>query len=254
MSNPNEEISLPWVNNEIPDGWQSSQKVLVALAHPDDPEFFCGATVAKWISLGHRVTYCLITNGDKGTKDRNMTSDELARIRQMEQQSAARILGVKNIRFLNYQDGYLVADINLRRDITRVIRQEKPDIVITCDPTTLFFDNQRINHPDHRAAGQATIDAIFPAARDHLFFNELLEVEKLEPHIVREVWVSGTLTPNVILDVTEFWEKKINALHEHKTQIGDPVEFTKKMRARVAQGSSLESPRYEERYRRIVLG
>lgn len=254
MSDPEKKTTPPPVNNANPDGWVVSQKVLVVLAHPDDPEYFCGATVAKWVSLGHQITYCLLTNGDKGTKDRSITSDELTRERQIEQRAAAKILGVQNIRFLGYEDGYLVPDLNLRRDITRVIRQEKPDIVITCDPTTLFFDDRRINHPDHRAAGQATLDAIFPAARDHLFFIELLKEENLEPHTVREVWISGSLQPNIVLDVTGYWGKKIDALHEHKTQIGDPVEFTKKMLSRIAQGSSMVSPRYEEKYRRIILG
>lgn len=254
MSGPKKKTSLPPVKSESPEGWEVMQNVLVVFAHPDDPEFFCGATIAKWVSLGHQITYCLLTNGDKGTNDRSMTGDELTRIRQKEQQAAAKVLGVKNVRFLNYQDGYLVPDLNLRREITRVIRQEKPDIVVTCDPTTLFFDNRRINHPDHRAAGQATLDAIFPAARDHLFFIELWQEEKLEPHVVREVWVSGSLQPNILLDVTDYWGIKIDALHEHKTQIGDPVEFTGKMRARIAEGSSLDSPRYEEKFRRIILG
>jgi LmbE family N-acetylglucosaminyl deacetylase len=254
VSNSKTPSSPPIDTNEIPDGWKSPQKILVVLAHPDDPEFFCGATIAKWVSLGHHVTYCLITSGDKGTKDRNMTSEALSEIRQKEQQAAARILGVNDVRFLNYQDGYLIPDLKLRRDITRVIRQEKPDIVVTCDPTTLFFDDKRINHPDHRAAGQATLDAIFPAARDHLFFIELWQDEKLEPHNVREVWVSGSLQPNTIIDVTAFWDIKLKALHEHKTQIGDAEEFNKRMRSRIAKGSTLEAPRYEEKYRKIVLG
>lgn len=241
------------VPNGIPDGWELPQRILVVLAHPDDPEFFCGATVSRWVSLGHHITYCLITNGDKGTKDRNITSDELCKIRQKEQQAAAKVLGVQEIRFLNYPDGYLLPDLNLRRDITRVIRQEKPDIVVTCDPTTMFFDDQRINHPDHRAAGQATLDAIFPAARDHLFFIELWQDEKLEPHNVREVWISGTLQPNTVIDVTAYWDTKIKALYEHKTQIGDRESFTEKMRARITRGSTMDAPRYEEKYRRIIL-
>ncbi len=254
VNNSEKPISPSPTNADNPESWKLPQKVLVVLAHPDDPEFFCGATVAKWISLGHQVTYCVLTCGDKGTKDRNMTSNALSLLRQNEQKAAAKVLGVNNVRFLNYQDGYLVPDLNLRRDVTRVIRQEKPDIVITCDPTTLFIGSERINHPDHRAAGQVTLDAIFPAARDHLFFIELWQDEKLEPHNVREVWVSGTLQPNTVIDVTEYWGVKINALHEHKSQIGDPVEFTEKMRSRIAEGSSLDAPRYEEKYRRIILG
>ncbi len=247
-------FSPPIDTIDSPDGWKTFQKILVVLAHPDDPEFFCGATIAKWVSSGHHVTYCLLTSGDKGTKDRNLTSEMLSEIRQKEQEAAAKILGVNDVRFLNYQDGYLVPDLKLRRDITRVIRQERPDVVVTCDPATLFFDDKRINHPDHRAAGQATLDAIFPAARDHLFFIELWRDEKLEPHNVREVWVSGSLQPNTAIDVTPYWEIKIQALHEHKTQIGDPEEFNKRMRGRFVEGSTLDAPRYEEKFRKITLG
>jgi LmbE family N-acetylglucosaminyl deacetylase len=237
-----------------PENWATPQRILVVLAHPDDPEFFCGATIARWITAGHEVRYCLLTCGDKGTKDRSLVSEELCSIRQEEQRNAAMILGVEQVRFLCYPDGYLVADLGLRRDITRVIRQERPDILVTCDPTTLFYNNQSINHPDHRAAGQAVLDSVFPAARDHLNFIELWRDENLEPHIVREVWVCGTLEPSVILDVSEQWETKIRALYEHKSQIGDPEKLTERMKNRRTAESTAEAPRYEEKFRRIVLG
>jgi LmbE family N-acetylglucosaminyl deacetylase len=161
---------------------------------------------------------------------------------------------VEEVKFLNYPDGYLVADINLRRDITRVIRTMRPDVLVTCDPQTLFTSNGRLNHPDHRAAGQAALDAVFPAARDHLNFPELLKDEKLDPHIVREVWVCGTLEPDVILDVTDTWEVKIMALYEHKSQIGEPEKLAERMRERRTEDSTPEKPRYEEKFRRIILG
>jgi LmbE family N-acetylglucosaminyl deacetylase len=239
---------------ENPENWTTPQCILVVLAHPDDPEFFCGESVVRWTSAGHKVIYCLLTCGDKGTKDRNLESGQLCCIRQDEQRKAAAILGVDQVRFLKHEDGYLVADLGLRRDITRVIRQEKPDILVTCDPTTLFYNNQSINHPDHRAAGQAAIDSVFPAARDHLNFIELWRDENLEPHIVREVWVCGTLEPNFILDVSVYWETKIRALYEHKSQIGDPQKLAERMRNRRTPESTPESPKYEERYRRIILG
>jgi len=236
------------------DGWESSQKILVVLAHPDDPEFFCGATTTRWVQAGHQVSYCVLTCGDKGTKDLTIGSDELCSIRQMEQRSAAKVLGVEDIRFLNYPDGYLTPDINLRRDITRVIRIVRPDVLVTCDPQTLFTANGGLNHPDHRAAGQATLDAVFPAARDHLNFIELWKDEKLEPHIVREVWVCGTLQPDIILDVTETWELKIQALFEHRSQIGEPEKLAERMRNRRTAESTPEKPRYEEKFRRLILG
>ncbi len=237
-----------------PDGWEKPQKILVILAHPDDPEFFCGATTARWIKVGHQVSYCVITCGDKGTKDLTLVPDELCSIRQKEQRAAANVLGVEDVRFLNYPDGYLVADISLRRDITRVIRTVRPDVLVTCDPQTLYTAMGGLNHPDHRAAGQAVLDAVFPAARDHLNFPELWKDEHLEPHIVREVWVCGTLNPDVTLDVTDTWETKIRALYEHKSQVGDPEKLAERMRNRHTADSTPEKPRYEEKYRRLILG
>jgi LmbE family N-acetylglucosaminyl deacetylase len=237
-----------------PDNWESPQKILVILAHPDDPEFFCGATIARWTNAGHKVSYCLLTCGEKGTEDRSLSSDALCSLRQSEQLAAAAILGVHQVQFLDYEDGYLVPDLKLRRDITRVIRQEQPEILVTCDPTNLYVRDTYINHPDHRAAGQATLDAVFPAARDHLNFIELWRDENLEPHIVREVWISIPAEPNVALDVTEFWEMKLQALHEHKSQIGDPKDLTERLRARHTPESSLDKPRYVENYKRLVLG
>jgi len=239
---------------QAPDSWVQPQKILVVLAHPDDPEFFCGATVARWTEAGHQVNYCLLTCGDKGTKDPQQIPVELCNLRQQEQRAAAAILGVEGVRFLDYSDGYLVPDLELRRDITRVIRQERPDILVTCDPATLYIGDSRLNHPDHRAAGQAALDAVYPSARDHLTFVELWEQESLEPHIVREVWICGTLNPNVTLDVSGQWETKINALYEHKSQIGDPQELADRMRERHTQDSTRERPRYEESFRRLVIG
>lgn len=240
--------------DKSPDAWKTPQKILVVLAHPDDPEFFCGGSTARWVRAGHHVSYCVVTCGDKGTKDLTLKSDELCAIRQKEQRAAARVLGVKDLTFLNYPDGYLVPDLHLRKDITRVIRIFRPDVLVTCDPLTLFTAAGGLNHPDHRAAGQAALDAVFPAARDHLNFLELWKDENLEPHIVREVWVCGTLQPDVVLDVTDTWEIKIKALFRHKSQIGEPEKLAERMRNRRTPDSTPENPRYEEKFRRLVLG
>jgi LmbE family N-acetylglucosaminyl deacetylase len=196
----------------------------------------------------------LLTCGNKGTKDRSLASDELCCIRQEEQNAAASVLGVDHVRFLNYEDGYLQPDLTLRRDITRVIRQERPHVLVTCDPTTLYYGDSYLNHPDHRAAGQAALDAVFPAARDHLYFVELWREENLDPHVVREIWVCGSLEPNVTLDVTEHWETKIRALYEHRSQIGDRAKLTERLHNRRTSDSSPEKPRYEEKFRRLVIG
>ncbi|HEX9029365.1 MAG TPA: PIG-L family deacetylase, partial [Anaerolineales bacterium] len=155
---PEQSLKTPPVPQPaLPDAWESPQRILVVLAHPDDPEFFCGATTARWTAAGHTVGYCLLTCGDKGSSDRTMTSERLCSIRHEEQRAAAAVLGVHQVKFLDFPDGYLVPDLNLRREITRVIRQERPDILVTCDPQTLFVGDNRLNHPDHRAAGQAAL-------------------------------------------------------------------------------------------------
>jgi LmbE family N-acetylglucosaminyl deacetylase len=241
-------------NQPAPDEWPVPQKILVLLAHPDDPEFFCGATLSRWARAGHEIIYWLMTCGDKGTKDRDLQSETLCSMRQEEQNAAARVIGVKEVHFLGYPDGYLVPDLKLRKDMTRIIRLVRPDIIVTCDPTALYVGDTRLNHPDHRAAGQAVLDAVFPAARDHLNFIELWRDENLEPHITREVWASVTNQPNVKLDVTDDWENKIRALKEHRSQIGDPNGLEERMRQRLALGSTPEAPRYEEAFKRLILG
>lgn len=239
---------------ESSENWTSPKKILVILAHPDDPDFFCGATIARWTSAGHIVTYCLLTKGDKGGHDETIPPSQLAATRVLEQEAAAAVSGVKSVKFLNYMDGYLVADLALRRDIVRAIREEQPDIVVSSDPFNVYSD-VGINHPDHRTAGQAVIDAVFPASGNHFFFPELL-VEGLKPHSVKEVWLSipSAATANFVMDVTDFWETKIRALRNHKSQIGDPDKLEERMRSRRAADSAEEKPRYEERFHRIVFG
>jgi len=157
------------------------------------------------------------------------------------------VIGVQAVRFLDLEDGYLVPDLKLRREIVRVIRREKPDILVTCDPQNLFAV-YGLNHPDHRAAGQVVLDAVFPAAGSKVFFPELL-AEGLEPHMPKEVWCSLTSQPNTIVDVTDVWPVKLEALLNHKSQIGDVEKFKERMKSRRAEGSSEENPRYEETFR-----
>lgn len=237
----------------LPENWDQAQKILVVLAHPDDPEFFLGATIARWTKAGHLVEYCLLTRGDKGSDDLEMDPAKLSKIREAEEITAAAILGVHSVEFLEFFDGYLVPDLSTRKAVTRAIRQHKPDILVSCDPTNLFPNENYINHPDHRAAGQISLDAVFPAAGNPLFFRELVDEEGLMPHSVKEVWLSLTNQPNVTIDVTEFWETKISALREHKTQVGKPEDLEERIRSRFVPGTTLESPRYEESFRRIVF-
>ena len=238
-------------DRNIADHWEKPQKILVILAHPDDPEFFCGATLARWAKAGHEIHYFLLTCGDKGFNDSQASSDQICNTRHAEQEAAAAIIGVRSVRFLDLEDGFLVPSIELRREVVRAIRLIKPDILVTCDPTHLFAGNYYINHPDHRYAGQVVLDAVFPAAGNPFFFPELIRDEDLLPHTPSEVWISLTDNPTVILDVTDTWEIKIQALKEHKSQIGDPQEFEKRMRARKSERSTEENEYYEENFRVI---
>jgi len=232
--------------------WAIHKKILVILAHPDDPEFFCGATLAKWVKQGHEVHYCLLTCGDKGSNDREESSDQICQIRHKEQHAAASVIGATSVQFLDMPDGYILPTIELRRNVVRVIRQQKPDILVTCDPTNLFpSGSYRLNHADHRYAGQVVLDAVFPAAGNIHFFPELFIEEGLEPHSPSEVWISLTSNPDITLDVTDTWEIKMRALQEHKSQIGDPEKFAERIRNWRSADSTENEPRYEERFRLI---
>lgn len=238
-----------------PEGWTDKKRILVILAHPDDPEFFCGAMIARWCKLGHEVRYCLLTKGHKGASDLSISSEELAAKRVIEQNAAAESLGVKSVEFLDYVDGEVIPDLEMRKKIVRVIRKWKPDILLTSDPLNMFPTDTRINHPDHRAAGQAVVDAVFPAAGNPMFFSELMQEEGLEPHTVQEVWLSATAQPNLCIDLTDYFEDKLKAIHCHRSQINVPFEkFDSWMRERFTKDPESKKIWYEERFKRIKFG
>lgn len=235
--------------------WETTQKILVIFAHPDDPEFFCGATIAKWVGEGNMVEYLLLTRGEKGINDHfnPRNNDEIIQIRKKEQEKAAQILGVNVIHYLNEPDGYLANNILIRRKVVKAIREIKPDIILTCDPTNYYLHDTYINHPDHRAAGQIVIDSVFPAVQNHAFFPDLIINNQLCPHQLKEVWLSMPLNSNTIVDVTNFWAQKLKALHAHESQIGNHEEFDQRMMERRVQGSSIKKPKFEEVFHRIIL-
>lgn len=232
----------------------SLHTVMGIFAHPDDPEFFCGGTFAKWAAEGRQITFVLATSGDKGTHDLSLTSEQLVSIREAEERAAAACLGVPEVVFLRYPDGDLVPSLDLRRDLVRLIRLKQPDIVVTNDPTARWYGINYINHPDHRAIGDVVLDAIYPAARNHLYLPEMIRDEGLAPHRVRQVFLCGTHDPNVRVDVTAHLETKIRALREHKTQISDMDAMAQHQRENVAQEFMLDSPRYIESFRMFSLG
>ncbi|MCH7718218.1 MAG: PIG-L family deacetylase [Chloroflexi bacterium] len=224
---------------------------MVIVAHPDDAEFLAGGTAALWARDGVEVIYVIVTRGDKGSEDPELTSDQLAEIRREEQEAAAKSLGVSKVLFLGYEDGVLEPSLELRRDLVRVIRTHTPKIVVTFDPSPRFIMENYPNHPDHRAAGSAALDAVFPAARDRLTFPELLE-EGLAPHKVREIWLGGAADVNHWVDIEPVLEDKISALRKHASQLSDfPLEEAiPEMAKQLAEGSPHT---FAESFRRAVL-
>lgn len=236
----------------MPNNYPTPERVLVIVAHPDDPEFPAAGTIACWTSQGVTVTYVIVTDGSKGSSEPGMTSEQLVDRREAEQQAAADVLGVAEVVFLRYEDGRVVNSTELKRDLVRQIRMHRPDVLITHDPTARIINNARINHPDHRAVGDAALDAVFPLARDRLNFPEH-EAEGLQPFKVLDIFLTGTNEPNLTVDITSTIDLKIAALREHKSQIGDPEALEARMRefaSKSAEGTSFE---FAERFRRVQL-
>lgn len=224
---------------------------MVVVAHPDDAEFMVAGTVAKWAAAGSEVTYVIVTRGDKGSDDPTMTPARLTEIREAEQRAAGAILGVANYEFMGYPDGYLVHTLELRRDLARLIRKYRPEVVVCFDPTNRIVSDSYVNHPDHRASGDATIDAVFPTARDRLTFPELL-VDGYEPHKVKQLWLGSTAEPNVWVDIGPTLEQKRAALRAHPSQFGEEiVGFVEQMARWGAQGC--DGLEYAESFRRIIF-
>src|SRR5215467_12026613 len=211
------------------------ERAMVVFAHPDDAEIGSGGVVATWVAAGCEVTYVLCTNGDSGTADRSLTPEQLARKRADEQRAAADFMGVKNVVMLGYPDGELEDTREFLGDIVRAIRQYRPHTVFVHDP----YRTQGFQHRDHRKAGIAATDAVYPFARDHLHFPEHITRDGLEPHKVRELWYWGMDTPNVIVDVTESIDRQIAALIRHESQVpGFNVQAAQTIGDRVKKGAA----------------
>ena len=194
-------------------------RAMVIMAHADDMEWTCAATLAKFCAEGWEVVLVLCTDGSKGSDDPEMTAERLAKIRADEQKQSAHILGLKDVVFLGYPDSYLEPTLQLRKDLAREIRRYRPDIVITEPPTRDIDSRYYGSHPDHLATGEAALAAVFPTARDRLTFPELLE-EGLEPHKVMEVWIVGGLEgSDRFVDVADYMETAVEALKAHRSQV-----------------------------------
>jgi len=229
-------------------------RILVVAAHPDDIDFGAGGSVATWVAEGHEVAYCICTSGEAGEAPDDVPRDGVPALRQAEQRAAGAELGVTDITFLDHVDGRLQPTLDLRRDISRVIRTVRPDRVVSQSPERVW-DRIYASHPDHLAAGEATMAAVYPDARNAHAHVDLL-AEGLEPWTVTELYVMGPATSaaaSVHVDITDVIEKKVAALEAHASQTG-AMDVGERMRgwgAMVAQAAGLPEGRLAESFRRI---
>ncbi|HXU91981.1 MAG TPA: PIG-L deacetylase family protein [Methylomirabilota bacterium] len=224
-------------------------RVLVVTAHPDDSEFGAGGTVARFVKEGREVAYCIVTNGNKGSSDRTMTPERLAVIRAEEQRNAARVLGVERVTFLGYPDGEVEDTRDLRRDVSREIRRFRPDLVVCQNPNRTY--NLGASHRDHRTVGGVTLDCVYPLARDHMAFPELLP--EFEPHKVREVYVMQWQEPHIVSDISDVIDLKLKALSCHASQFKDFAAVEQRVRQRSKELGAARGYAFAEAFDRIVI-
>jgi LmbE family N-acetylglucosaminyl deacetylase len=227
----------------------SIQRVMVITAHPDDPEFGAGGTVAKLAREGKEVAYVIVTDGSKGSSERTMTPERLVTTRKTEQTNAARVLGVERVEFLGYVDGEIEDTRELRRDVTRQIRHWRPDLIITQNPHRTY--NLYASHRDHRITAGVVLDCVYPLARDHMAFPELLP--EFEPHKVREVYVMAWENPHLVVDISATMDLKLKALACHASQIGDVAAVEARVRERAAALGQPKGYVYAETFDRIFM-
>jgi len=228
--------------------------VLGIAAHPDDLDFSASGTLATFAAAGASVYYLQLTDGGKGSSDPKATCEEVCEQRQAEQQTACTCVGGREVFFLNHPDGELEANRELKKEIVRYIRKLKPDVVITTDPVTMYYPEWgMINHTDHRAAGQATLDAVYPLARDRLTFPELAE-EGLTPHNVKTVLLTAFSEQNFFVDVTAVIDKKMAAVSAHASQLTQhPEQFKAMLTNMAAKNGSKAGVQYAEGFVRLDI-
>ena len=227
----------------------TQQTVLVVTPHPDDAEGGAGGTIAKWTSEGKKVVLVVCTNGDKGTSDRAISPEELAATREKEQLNAAKVLDIAQVVFLRFPDQNLEDCVDFRKALVRQIRKHRPDLVLTIDPNRPY-----IRHRDHYMTGRVTLDAVFPYARDHLAFPDLLD-EGLEPFNVREVWLFRSEHPDTYIDITDTFETKMDSLYCHVSQMSRPRDVaSSRSRERAAETGKAIGGGLAEAFKRIMIG
>ncbi len=216
------------------DDLEDVERILVVCAHPDDVDFGVAGSVATWVKAGIDVGYCIVTDGDAGGSDRSVSRPDMAVTRREEQRAAAAEVGVRDVTFLGYPDGRLTPSIELRRDISRQIRLVRPQRLVCQSPERLW-DRIPASHPDHLAAGEASVCAVYPDARNPFAHPELL-AEGLEPHTVPEIWMMAAPEPNRAVEITDTFDRKIAALRRHRSQVGEGEWLDGRIRTWVEAG------------------
>jgi LmbE family N-acetylglucosaminyl deacetylase len=230
-------------------------RILVVTAHPDDVDFGAGGSVATWVRAGAHVAYCMATDGDAGGSDRSISRSRMAQIRREEQTAAAKELGVEDITFLGYPDGRVSASIDLRHDISRVVRRFRPERLL-CQSPERNWDRIGASHPDHMAVGDAAVCVAYPDARNPFAHSDLLEAEGLEPWSVGEVWLMASPRPNRAVDITDTFDAKFRALTRHESQVASEEDLRERLRewARTAaQAAGLAEGRLAELFQRVAM-
>lgn len=230
----------------MPDQTEDLNRVMVVAAHPDDPGFGCGGTIAKWAAAGKEITFLILTNGDKGTHDPNVKPGKLAAIREKEQWDAARELGVKDVIFRGYPDQTLENTMALRREVSGLYRQYKPHIVMAIDPWRRYQ-----LHPDHRAAGMVALDAIYASREVHVFPEQFMG--DVSTWRVSEAYLYWTDQPDYYEDVTEFIDQRIASLRKHVSQVRAPEKLEERMKERTAKTGEEAGFNYAEALKKLTF-
>ena len=223
-------------------------RALAVYAHPDDPDVSCGGTLAKWVAEGSEVHVLVCTNGDKGTTDANVAPDELAKLRSVEMQQAAKVLGLAGHHTLGHRDGEIEDTADLREQIVRFVRELRPEAVLCPDPTAVLFGEDYLNHRDHRVTGFAVLDALSPAAALPNYFPSAGPA-----HRAHAAYLSGTLDPTVWVDISATIERKVAAVSCHKSQVPDPEWADRVVRMRAEAEGSRVGVAFAEAFRRLRL-
>lgn len=228
--------------------WSNVHRVLVIMAHPDDPDFTCAGTAIAMARQGIEVTYMILTNGDKGNHNPEITRNQLIAMRKIEQRAAAELCGVKQVLFMGVEDGFLRPTRAIRKRVTREIRRIRPELIICPHPDRYLVGDSYINHPDHRNAGLVALEAIFPAADNPMFYPDMAD-EGYLPHQISQLYVSGHDSPNIEVDITDDIDLKIQAILCHTSQISNPDEAPQRWKERWGTVQEDGSVRYYERFR-----